>query len=149
MINSRCGQYVVTLTPGGKYIYPQYMIDTFWLNVNDTSGNLLWNGRGTNKKAALVSLQGHAAFNNRKFGSKSWSDRQPSISEMAFTPQPPRLLVLRCPPREREILGPIPSFFRSSQSVTSRLVLQRLPCQTFLFIGSVLGLAVPVSALCN
>ena len=74
-------------------------------------------------------------------GSNAWSDWQHSISEMASS----RLLVVACPPREREIAGRS-SFFPVESTLDFKF---GTPAGSpDLFIGSVLGPAVPVSVYC-
>ena len=62
-------------------------------------------------------------------------------------------LVVRCPARERKILGSNPAgggiFSGSSHTSDFKLALQWLPCQAPGVIGSALGLVGPVSVCCD
>merc|ERR1711963_1263082 len=47
----RCGRYSISLTPGNRWVYPKYQLDTLWLAVTDTETGSTWEGRTTNKLA--------------------------------------------------------------------------------------------------
>ena len=57
-VQQQCGPYLVTLTPAHRYLYPQYIMDSIWLSVKSAADDsTLWEGRTTNKIAALVSTR--------------------------------------------------------------------------------------------
>ena len=40
-----CGKYEINLSPGHRWLYPRYFLDTLWLGVIDTDTGLVWKGR--------------------------------------------------------------------------------------------------------
>ena len=55
MIQQKCGDVTVMVNPTLRYLWSYYIWDSLWLDVtNKDSGEKLWAGRTTNKKAAKV-----------------------------------------------------------------------------------------------
>ncbi|KAK7107457.1 uncharacterized protein [Littorina saxatilis] len=54
----QCGPYKVTVTPGQRWLYPTYIIDSVWIAVENTETGHTWEGRSSNKLAALYIVKG-------------------------------------------------------------------------------------------
>ena len=50
----KCGKYKINLSPGHRWLYPNYFLETLWLGVVDTESGLEWEGRTSNKIAVKV-----------------------------------------------------------------------------------------------
>ena len=52
----QCGKYRINLSPGHRWLYPRYFLDTLWLGVRDTESGEEWTGRTDNKLAVKVGV---------------------------------------------------------------------------------------------
>ena len=52
-----CGDYDILLSPGNRYLFPKYRLDTLWLGIKNASNpEQFWEGRTTNKLAVKVTF---------------------------------------------------------------------------------------------
>ena len=54
-VRQQCGDYAIFLTPGNRYMYPKYRLDSLWFKVaNASDPGQYWRGRTDNKLARKV-----------------------------------------------------------------------------------------------
>ncbi|XP_070189734.1 uncharacterized protein [Littorina saxatilis] len=71
----QCGKYLITLSPGNRWIYPKYQLDTLWLGVENKDSGDFWEGRTTNKIAVkFFNSAGLKDLYNKKDGTSATSD---------------------------------------------------------------------------
>ncbi|KAK7107464.1 hypothetical protein V1264_015388 [Littorina saxatilis] len=71
----QCGKYIINLSPGNRWIFPKYQLDTIWLAVENSETGKVWEGRTTNKLAVkFFNSAGQRDLFNKKDGSVATSD---------------------------------------------------------------------------
>ncbi|KAK7107465.1 uncharacterized protein [Littorina saxatilis] len=71
----QCGKYLINLSPGNRWIYPKYQLDTLWLGVQNKDTGDFWEGRTTNKIAVkYFNSAGQKDLFNKKDGTVATSD---------------------------------------------------------------------------